>query len=180
MPAFEVFVEIAKEATEQGSLWNSVLEFGKQAARELIAVVIALTGVIAQAGKSMATFARAVGQAFKGDFSGAWETLKEGVQVAKVNLAQLDSQVGRVIEGTTNTKTAAKGAKAELTGMGDAVAAAANKAKKARDQLTDFQKMLQSMSEELRKVHAVSIWSKASVIAAHATRRAACCFRRRR
>ena len=154
MPAFEVFVEIAKEATEQGSLWNSVLEFGKQAARELIAVVIALTGVIAQAGKSMATFARAVGQAFKGDFSGAWETLKEGVQVAKVNLAQLDSQVGRVIEGTTNTKTAAKGAKAELTGMGDAVAAAANKAKKARDQLTDFQKMLQSMSEELRKVQA--------------------------
>lgn len=154
IPAFEVFVEIAKDATEQGSLWNSVLEFGKQAARELIAVVIALTGIIAQAGKSMATFAKAVGQAFKGDFSGAWDTLKDGVQVAKVNLAQLDSQVGRVIEGTTGTARAAKGAKAELTGMGDAVAAAANKAKKAHETLTDFQKMLASMSEELRKVQA--------------------------
>lgn len=154
IPAFEVLVEIAKEATEQGSLWNSVLEFGKQAARELIAVVIALTGVIAQAGKSMATFAKAVGQAFKGDFSGAWDTLKEGVQVAKVNLGQLNDQVGRVIEGTSTTSRAAKVAKAELTGMGDAVAASANKTKQAREQLSDYQKMLQAMSEELRKVQA--------------------------
>jgi hypothetical protein len=154
IPAFEVLVEIAKQATEQGSLWNSVLEFGKQAARELIAVVIALTGVIAQAGKSMATFARAVGQAFKGDFSGAWDTLKEGVQVAKVNLGQLNDQVGRVIEGTSTTTRAAKEAKAELTGMGDAMAKSARSAKAARDQLSDYQKMLQSMTEELRKVQA--------------------------
>jgi hypothetical protein len=40
IPTFELLVEIAKDATTQGSMWNDVLEFSKQAVRELIAVVV--------------------------------------------------------------------------------------------------------------------------------------------
>lgn len=168
-PAFAEVMEIMKEASTEGTTWNSVLEGIAITAKAVIGTLVGMVGTVTALGKLVMGFAKILNQPINAEgMKKAGEIWADSMQGAQKTIKETEDHVTKLVHVQTAAekeaagmatawgivgKNAEKSGKATLdfTGQVDKAAASAKKGKQAVD---EYAKMVDSLSEQYRKIAA--------------------------
>lgn len=168
-PAFAEVMEIMKEAATEGTTWNSVLEGIAITAKAVIGTLVGMVGTVTALGKLVMGFAKILNQPINAEgMKKAGEIWADSMQGAQKTIKETEDHVTKLVHVQTAAEKAAAGmatawgivgknaeksgkATLDFTGQVDKAAASAKKGKQAVD---EYAKMVDSLSEQYRKLAA--------------------------